>query len=105
MPLIKPRTRGKHMVRRSVQLDHETNETLCAYAHFIGESADYVLGEVVDTVLARDKDFVLWRTEHAASYSAPSPADTPAGKRRVRRRGDPHPSGADRATEVAGARA
>lgn len=105
MPLIKPRTRGKHMVRRSVQLDHETNETLCAYAHFIGESADYVLGEVVDTVLARDKDFVVWRAEHAASYAPPSPADTPVGKRRVRRRGDTQPSAVNRSTELAGARA
>ena len=64
MPLIKPRTRGKQMVRSSVQLDRETNETLYAYAHFLGESADYVLNEVIDTVLARDKDFVVWRAEH-----------------------------------------
>ena len=64
MPLIKPRTRGKQMVRRIVRLDRETNETLFAYAHFLGESTDYVLNEVIDTVLARDKEFVAWRAEH-----------------------------------------
>ena len=37
MPLIKPRTRGKQVVRRIVRLDRETNETLFAYAHFLGE--------------------------------------------------------------------
>ena len=46
MPLIKPRTRGKQVVRRMVRLDRETNETLFAYAHFLGESTDYVLNEV-----------------------------------------------------------
>ena len=33
MALIKPRTRGKHLVRHRTRLDHETNETLYAYAH------------------------------------------------------------------------
>jgi hypothetical protein len=66
MPLIKPRTRGKQVVRRIVRLDRETNETLFAYAHFLGESTDYVLNEVIDTVLARDKEFSAWRTEHTS---------------------------------------
>ena len=64
MPLIKPRTRGKQMVRRIVRFDRETNETLFAYAHFLGESTDYVLNEVIDTVLAKDKEFLAWRAEH-----------------------------------------
>jgi hypothetical protein len=64
MPIIKPRLRGKQMVRRIVRLDRETNEVLFAYAHFLGESTDYVLNEVIDTVLARDKDFQSWRAEH-----------------------------------------
>jgi hypothetical protein len=34
MPLIKPRTRGKQLVRHIARLDRETNETLYAYAHF-----------------------------------------------------------------------
>ena len=59
MPLIKPRTRGKQVVRRIVRLDRETNETLFAYAHFLGESTDYVLNEVIDTVLGQGQG-VLW---------------------------------------------
>jgi hypothetical protein len=57
MPLIKPRTRGKQLVRHIARLDRETNETLYAYAHFLGEPTDYVLNQVIDTVLAKDKEF------------------------------------------------
>ena len=39
MPVIKPRTRGKQFVRHTTRLDRENNETLYAYAQFIGESA------------------------------------------------------------------
>ena len=66
MTRIKPRTRGKHLVRRMTRLDQQNDETLQAYAAFIGEDADYVLNQLVDAILARDRDFVKWRTEHAA---------------------------------------
>ena len=68
MPLIKARTRGKQMVRHITRFDRETNETLYAYAHFLGEPAEYVLNQLVDTVLAKDKEFVAWRAEHPESY-------------------------------------
>ena len=68
MPLIKPRTRGKQLVRHIVRLDRETNETLFAYAQFLGEPTDYVLNQVIDTVLAKDKDFQAWRSEHPESF-------------------------------------
>jgi hypothetical protein len=68
MPLIKPRTRGKQLVRHIVRLDRETNETLFAYAHFLGEPTDYVLNQVIDTVLAKDKEFQSWRAEHRESF-------------------------------------
>jgi len=68
MPLIKPRTRGKQLVRHIVRLDRETNETLFAYAQFLGEPTDYVLNQVIDTVLAKDKDFQAWRAEHGESF-------------------------------------
>ena len=39
MPLIKPRTRGKQLVRRIARgWIARTNETLYAYAQFLGES-------------------------------------------------------------------
>jgi hypothetical protein len=76
MSLIKPRTRGKQLVKHRTRLDRENNETLYAYAHFLGESTEYVLNQVVDTVLARDKDFVQWRVTHAESF-----VPRPAGRR------------------------
>jgi hypothetical protein len=104
MPLIKPRTRGKQMVRRIVRLDRETNETLFAYAHFLGESTDYVLNEVIDTVLAKDKEFLAWRAENSASFVPSPPASQPAPKRRTRRRPDLQPSAAESAVESSAAR-
>ncbi|ODS52419.1 MAG: hypothetical protein ABS36_17710 [Acidobacteria bacterium SCN 69-37] len=68
MALIKPRTRGKQLVRHRTRLDHETNETLYAYAHFIGEPTEYVLNQVIDNVLAKDKDFQQWRATHPDSF-------------------------------------
>jgi hypothetical protein len=68
MPLIKPRTRGKQILRHIARLDRENTETLHAYAAFLGESTDYVLNQVIDTVLARDKDFLKWRAEHPESH-------------------------------------
>ena len=68
MPLIKARTRGKQLVRHITRFDRETNETLYAYAHFLGEPTEYVLNQLVDTVLAKDREFVTWRAEHPESY-------------------------------------
>ena len=68
MPLIKPRTRGKQLVRHITRLDRENNETLYAYAHFLDEPTEYVLNQAIETVLARDKEFLAWRAEHPESY-------------------------------------
>ena len=67
MPLIKPRTRGKQFVRLITRLEHENNETLHAYGRFLGEPVEYVLNQLIDTVLARDKEFVSWRAQHQES--------------------------------------
>jgi hypothetical protein len=94
MPLIKPRTRGKQLVKHRTRLDRENNETLYAYAHFLGESTEYVLNEIIDTVLARDKEFVQWRASHPQSF-VPRPAGRGRGSRGagMRREAapDPHP--------------
>ena len=68
MPLIKPRTRGKEILRYIGRLDRENVEALYAYAEFLGEPPDYVLNQLIDTVLAKDKDFATWRAEHPQSY-------------------------------------
>ena len=73
MPLIKPRTRGRQFVRYITRLERENNETLHAYAHFLGESTEYVVNQVIDTVLAKDKDFLAWRAEHSQPF-APRPS-------------------------------
>ncbi len=68
MSVIKPRTRGKQLVKHRTRLDRENTETLYAYAHFLGESTEYVLNQLIDTVLARDKEFLQWRAEHPGSF-------------------------------------
>ena len=57
MPWIKPRPRGK-LLKYRTRLDRENNETLYAYAHFLGESPEYLLNQLIDTVLARDNGFL-----------------------------------------------
>jgi len=86
MALIKPRTRGKQLVRHRTRLDHETNETLYAYAHFIGESTEYVLNQVIDNVLAKDKEYAVWRADHAESFVPRSQTSADAARTNGRRR-------------------
>ena len=81
MPVIKPRTRGKQLVRHITRLDRENNETLYAYAQFLGEPTDYVINQLIDSVLAKDKEFLAWRAEHPDSY-VPRPV---AGRRDTKR--------------------
>jgi hypothetical protein len=82
MPVIKPRTRGKQLVKHRTRLDRENTETLYAYASFLGESTEYVLNQLIDTVLARDKEFLQWRAAHPESY-------VPRLHARLRRMGPP----------------
>ena len=88
MSLIKPRTRGKQFVQYRTRLERENHETLHAYAAFIGENAEYVLNELLDGVLAKDKDFIKWRAEHAQSFApralparAPEPREHEGSRR------------------------
>src|SRR5262249_15619916 len=74
MPLIKPRTRGKQFVRLVTRLEQETNETLYAYAHFLSEPAEHLLNQLIDTVLAKDKEYAAWRAEHPQSFAPRRPA-------------------------------
>ena len=68
MPVIKARTRGKAVVRHITRLDVENNEVLFAYAHFLGEPTEYVLNQLIETYLAKDKDFLVWRETHQESF-------------------------------------
>ena len=79
MPVIKPRTRGKQLVRHITRFDRENNETLYAYAHFLGEPTDYVLNQLVETVLAKDKDFLAWHAHHPGSFVPAKQRPHPVG--------------------------
>src|SRR5713226_526049 len=74
MSIIKARTNQKHLVRHITRLYRENNETLFAYAKFIGEHTEYVLNQLVETVLAKDKDFQVWREQNADSF-VPKPGE------------------------------
>ena len=69
MPVIKPRTRGKHLVEHRTRLDRDNHETLYAYAAFVEEEPDYVINQLVETVLAKDKEFLSWRATHPHSHA------------------------------------
>ncbi len=81
--LIKPRTGQKDFVRHTTRLYRENNETLFAYAKFIGEPTEYVLNQLLDAVLAKDRDFQTWLAEHPGSH-VPKPAATPAPRTATR---------------------
>ena len=81
MPVIKARTRGKQLVRHITRLDRENNEALYAYAQFLGEPTDYVLNQLIDSVLAKDKEFLAWRADHPESYAPQSSHGSKVGRR------------------------
>jgi hypothetical protein len=96
MPVIKPRTRGKQVVRHITRLDRENNETLYAYAQFLGEPPEYVLNQLVESVLGKDKEFLAWREQHPDSF-------VPAPVRRLKK-GKRGASASDRPHQIAPAR-
>lgn len=69
MPFIKARVRGRYVHKVLAQLDDQNYETLYAYARFIDESTDYVINELIDAVLGRNKRFRLWRQDHPESHT------------------------------------
>ena len=73
MPVIKARTRGKHIVRYITRLDRENVETLFAYAAFLNEPPEYVLNQLIDTLLAKDKEFLAWRDANPGPHTPRSP--------------------------------
>ena len=64
MPLIKPRTNRVKSVRHICRLQEPNRDALVLYARFIGYTADYVLNQLIDSTIAKDRDFVTWRAEH-----------------------------------------
>lgn len=77
MPLIRPRPNRVRVVRHITRLQEPNRDALVQYARFIGDTADYVLNQLIDTTILKDRDFIAWRAEHAAD-SAPKPAQRDA---------------------------
>jgi hypothetical protein len=65
MPMIKPRTNRVKTVRHICRLQEPNRDALVLYARFIGDTADYVLNQLIDTTIAKDREFVAWRAEHS----------------------------------------
>jgi len=72
MPLIKARANRVRFVRHVCRLKEPNRDALMLYARFIGDTPDYVLDQLIETTLEKDRDFVAWRTEHAGEAVIPS---------------------------------
>lgn len=83
MPLIKARTNRVRTVRHICRLQEPNRNTLLQYARFIGDSADYVLNQLLDGTLGKDKDFLSWRTEQGITAETPPPQSGSGRRRRV----------------------
>ena len=79
MPLIKPRTNRVRTVRHICRLQEPNRDALVLYARFIGDTADYVLNQLIDTTIAKDREFLTWRAEQPAAQPAES-APKPNGR-------------------------
>jgi hypothetical protein len=64
MSLIKARANRVRTLRHICRLKEPNRDTLVLYARFIGDTADYVLNQLIETTLAKDREFVAWRAEH-----------------------------------------
>ena len=84
MPIIKARTNRVRMVRHICRLQEPNRDTLVLYARFIGDTADYVVNQLIDSTIAKDREFLAWRATQQGGATAPSPGGDPATSRRSR---------------------
>ena len=64
--MIKPRANRVKSVRHICRLQEPNRDALVLYARFIGDTADYVLNQLIDSTIAKDREFVTWRAEQPA---------------------------------------
>lgn len=88
MPIITARTNRVRTVRHICRLQEPNRDTLVLYARFIGDTADYVLNQVIDRTLARDRDFFAWRASDAAAQPPSTPAESTDGSRSLATKSD-----------------
>ena len=70
MPIIKARTNRVKSVRHLSRLQEPNRDTLVLYARFIGDTADYVLNQLIETTIAKDREFLAWRAEQTPEVAA-----------------------------------
>lgn len=85
MPIIKARTNRVRTVRHICRLLEPNRDALVLYARFIGDTADYVLNQLIETTIAKDREFVAWRAEHPDEVVAAPPRKALAGSRAAER--------------------
>jgi hypothetical protein len=73
MPIIKARQNRVRSVRHICRLQEPNRDALVLYARFIGDSIDYVLNQLIETTLGKDRDFLAWRQEHPHEVVMPAP--------------------------------
>jgi hypothetical protein len=78
MTIIKRRPERTPIVRHICRLRQPNRDTLLAYARFLGDSPDYVVNQVIEAVLAKDRDFLAWREGGAAETPDRSQASADA---------------------------
>ena len=88
MSLIKPRTNRVRVVRHICRLQEPNRDALVDYARFIDDTVDYVLNQLIDRTLLKDRDFLAWRAAHPAV--APTEPTAPAARNGSRSRSETH---------------
>ena len=73
MPVIKARANRVRTLRHICRLQEPNRDTLVQYARFIGDTPDYILNQLIETTLAKDREFIAWRAEHS-DQAAPATA-------------------------------
>ena len=56
MPPIKARANRVRIVRHICRLQEPQRDALVLYARFIGDTADYVLNQLIETTIAKDRE-------------------------------------------------
>ena len=83
MSLIKARPNRVRTMRHICRLKEPNRDTLVLYARFIGDTADYVLNQLIETTLAKDREFVAWRAAHPGDVGSKAErANATSGARR-----------------------
>jgi hypothetical protein len=64
MPMIKPRAHKIDSVRHDTRLLEPNRDAVLLYAEFIEERPDYVLNRLIETTIAKDREYLDWRVKH-----------------------------------------